>query len=216
MTFGESNRSPRLNRPAWFFAWSVFLCLAPMSLAGTSPQTEREGGSTGWTAEHLIESLAKNRQAEVRFEETAFSSLLTQPLKSQGVLRFTPPSRLEKHITAPHDERYLVEGDKILVENKARRINKTLSLQDYPILQAFVEAFRSTLGNDVHTLRRFYRVTLDGSPSQWVMTLQPLNEAMRELVELIRFSGEGEQVERITIRARDGDESVMVITTGTP
>jgi hypothetical protein len=214
MTFGESNRSPHLNRPAWFVAWSVFLCLAPMSLAGTSSQTEREGGSTGWNVEQLIENLAKNRQAEVRFEETAFSNLLTQPLKTQGILRFTPPTVLEKHITAPHDERYLVDGDTVLFESKTKGTNRTLSLQDYPALQAFVEAFRSTLANDVVTLKRFYSVTLQGAPRRWVLILRPLDKATQELVESIRFSGEGEQVRAIEIRAPDGDRSVMVITTG--
>ena len=213
MTFGESNRSPHLNRPAWFVAWSVFLCLAPMSLAGTSSQTEREGGSTGWNVEQLIENLAKNRQAEVRFEETAFSNLLTQPLKTQGILRFTPPTVLEKHITAPHDERYLVDGDTVLFESKTKGTNRTLSLQDYPALQAFVEAFRSTLANDVVTLKRFYSVTLQGAPRRWVLILRPLDKATQELVESIRFSGEGEQVRAIEIRAPDGDRSVMVITT---
>ena len=212
MTFGESNHSPRLNRPAWFFAGSVFLCLAPMSVAQTAPQTEREGGSTGWNAEQLIESLAKNRQAEVRFEETAFSNLLTGPLKTQGILRFTPPARLEKHVTAPYDERYLVEGDKVLFERKTKGINRTLSLQDYPALHAFVEAFRSTLANDVVTLKRFYSVTLQGEPRRWVLILRPLDKATQELVESIRFSGEGEKVRVIEIRAPDGDRSVMVIT----
>jgi hypothetical protein len=215
MTFGESNRSPRLNRPAWFFAWSVFLCLAPMSLAGTSPQTEREGGSTRWNAEQLIESLAKNRQAEVRFEETAFSNLLTEPLKTQGIMRFTPPARLEKHVTAPYDERYLVDGDKVLFERKTKGINRTLSLQDYPALQAFVEAFRSTLANDVGTLKRFYSLTLQGEPSRWVLVLRPLDKATQELVESIRFSGEGGQMRVIEILATDGDRSVMVIKAGT-
>jgi len=187
------------------------MCLASMSLAGTSPQTEREGGSTGWNAEQLIESLAKNRQAEVRFEETAFSNLLTQPLKTQGILRFTPPARLEKHVTAPYDERYLVEGDTVLFENKTKGTNRTLSLQDYPALQAFVEAFRSTLANDVVTLKRFYSMTLQGEPRRWVLLLRPLDKATQELVESIRFSGEGEQVRVIEIRAPDGDRSVMVI-----
>ena len=214
MTFGKNNRSPRLNRPAWFFAWFVFLCLAPMSLAGTSPQTAREGESTGWNAEQLIESLARNRQAEVRFEETAFSNLLTEPLKTQGILRFTPPARLEKHVTAPYDERYMVEGDTVLFARKAKGINRTLSLHDYPALQAFVEAFRSTLANDVVTLRHFYSVTLQGEPRRWVLILRPLDNATQDLVESIRFSGEGGHVRVIEIRAPDGDRSVMVITEG--
>lgn len=185
-----------------------------MSVAQTSPQSERETGSPGWSVEQLIESLAKNRQAEVRFEETAFSKLLTQPVKTQGFLRFTPPTGLEKHITAPHDERYLVEGDTVLFESKTKGTNRTLSLHDYPALRAFIEAFRSTLANDVITLKRFYSVTLQGEPRRWVLILRPLDKAVQELVESIRFSGEREHVSIIEIQAPDGDRSVMVITTG--
>jgi hypothetical protein len=164
--------------------------------------------------EQLLESLAKNRRAEVRFEETAFSNLLTEPLKTQGILRFTLPARLEKHVTAPYDERYLVEGDKVLFESKRKGSSRTLSLQDYAVLRAFVEAFRSTLANDVVTLQRFYHVTLQGEPRRWVLILHPLDNAVQELVESIRFSGEGGQVRSIEILAPDGDRSVMVITTG--
>jgi hypothetical protein len=187
-----------------------------MSVAQTSPQSERETGSPGWNVEQLIESLAKNRQAEVRFEETAFSKLLTQPVKTQGFLRFTPPTGLEKHITAPHDERYLVEGDTVLFESKTKGTNRTLSLHDYPALRAFIEAFRSTLANDVITLKRFYSVTLQGEPRRWVLILRPLDKAVQELVESIRFSGEGEYLGSIEILAPGGDRSIMVITAGAP
>ena len=89
-------------------------------------------------------------------------------------------------------------------------------MHDYPALQAFIEAFRATLANDVITLRRFYRVTLQGDPQRWVLILRPVDDAVQELVESIRFSGERDQVRRIEILAPDGDRSVMVITTGAP
>ena len=213
MIFGQSNSSLWLRLPRVLLTLAFLLESGPMSWAVTSPPAEREGAAL-WSVEQLIAGVAKNRPQQVGFEETAFSHLLTQPLKTQGILRFTPPSRLEKHVTAPYDERYLVEGDTVLFEKKTKGINRTLSLQDYPALQAFVEAFRSTLANDVVTLKRFYSVTLQGEPRQWVLILRPLDKATQELVESIRFSGEGEQVRVIEIRAPDGDRSVMVITGG--
>ena len=169
-----------------------------------------------WNVEQLIERLAKNPQSEVRFEETTFSNLLTKPIKTQGVLRFTPPARLEKHITAPLEERYLIEGDTVLVESKSKGKNSTLSLHDYPALRAFIEAFRSTLTNDVMTLRRFYNMTLQGEPRRWNLILRPLDASVQELAETIRFSGEREHIHRIEILAPGGDRSVMVMTTGLP
>jgi len=216
MTFGKNNDSKSLRLPSLILLCFFLPDLAPMSVAQMSPQSELEAGSTGWNEEQLIESLAKNRQAEVRFEETAYSNLLTQPLKTQGVLRFTPPTRLEKHITAPQDERYLVEGDTVFFENKTKGTKRTLSLHDYPTLRAFIEAFRSTLANDVITLRRFYSVTLQGEPRRWVLVLRPLDQAVQALVESIRFSGERAQIRGIEVLAPDGDRSVMVIATDAP
>jgi hypothetical protein len=216
MTFGKNSNNGSLGLSVLFLIWLFLPILTPMSVAQTPPQSEREEGSSGWSVEQLMESLAKSRQAEVRFEETAFSKLLTQPLKTQGILRFTPPTGLEKHITSPYDERYLVEGESVLFESKTKGTTRTLSLHDYPALRAFIEAFRSTLANDVITLRRFYSVTLQGEPGRWILVLRPRDKAMQELAESIRFSGERAQVRSIEIRAPDGDRSVMVITTGAP
>ena len=216
MTFGKSTNSWPLRLSALFLIWLFLPGPAPTSLAQLSPQSEDEAESPGWNVDQLIESLARNRQAEVRFEETAFSNLLTRPLKTHGILRFIPPAGLEKHIIAPHEERYLVEGDTVLFESKTKGTSRTLSLHDYPALRAFIEAFRSTLANDVGTLRRFYHVTLQGEPRRWVLMLRPLDKSVQELVTSIRFSGEREQVSSIEILAPDGDRSVMLITTGAP
>ena len=196
--------------------WLFLPGLVPMTVAQTSRQSEDETGSNGWSVEQLIERLAMNPESEIRFEETTFSNLLTQPMKTKGILRFTPPAGLEKHITAPHEERYRIDGDTIRFETKSKGKNGTLSLQDYPALRAFIEAFRSTLTNDVITLRRFYSMTLHGEPGEWVLILHPLDTSVQELAETIRFSGEREHIHRIEILAPGGDRSVMVLTTGLP
>lgn len=216
MTFGKSSINQWVRLPVCLLTWALSLGLASMSLVETSAQAERQGGAQAWNVERLLDELGKNRQAELQFEETAFSTLLTEPLKTQGILRFTPPATLEKHVTAPHDERYLIDGDKVVFESKRKGVNRSLSLQDYPALRGVVEAFRSTLTDDVATLKRFYRVTLQGEPRRWVLILRPLDNAVQELVASIRFSGEEGRVRSIEILTPDGDRSVMVITTGAP
>jgi hypothetical protein len=216
MTSGKSSDSWSLRLPALFLVWLFLPGPAPLSPVRAAPESEHEAGLSGWDVERLIESLAKNRPTEARFEETATSSLLTHPLKTQGILHFIPPAGLEKHVTAPYDERYVVEGDRVSFESKTKGTKKTLSLHDYPVLRAFIEAFRSTLANDVLTLRRFYSVVLQGEPRRWVLILHPLDTAVQESVESIRFSGEQEHVRSIEILAPGGDRSVMVIMRGAP
>ena len=216
MIFGKNNGSWSFGLPATLLIWLFLPGLVPMYVAQTSLQSEDETGSHGWSVEQLIERLAKNPESEVRFEETTVSNLLTHPMKTQGILRFTPPAGLEKHITAPHEERYRIEGDTIRFESKSKGKNGTLSLQDYPALRAFIEAFRSTLTNDVLTLRRFYSLALHGEPDGWVLILHPLDTSVQELAETIRFSGVREHIHRIEILAPGGDRSVMVLKTGLP
>ena len=87
-------------------------------------------------------------------EEETYSSLLTKPLVTRGVLRFTPPSRLEKNVLEPAHERYVVEGDLVTFESERKRVTRTISLDDYPALRGFVEAFRAGLTGDAVELNQ--------------------------------------------------------------
>jgi hypothetical protein len=78
-------------------------------------------------------------------------------------------------------------------------------------LRIFVEALRSTLVGDSLTLKRFYRVTVEGELRRWTLVLEPLEQASQTLVESVRVSGEGHRVTMIETRAPDGDRSILVI-----
>jgi hypothetical protein len=181
---------------------------APKAVAPTAkPAT----ASAAFGPEELLRLLARDRPLAVPFEETAVNNLLTAPLHSRGLLSFTPPATLEKRIDAPQQERYLITGDQLLVENKAQQLHQTLSLQDYPTLRAFVEAFRSTLAGDSASLRRYYALDLSGGNWRWILRLQPLDASMREFVSSISFSGEQGHLTSVQIVSPDGNSSKMVI-----
>ena len=78
-----------------------------------------------WSMETLMGLLKEHGHASVPFEEATYSSLLTEPVTARGVLKFVPPARLEKIITAPSRERYVVEGD-VRVLDKRVRVNAEL------------------------------------------------------------------------------------------
>jgi hypothetical protein len=167
--------------------------------------------SAPFSPEALLRLIARDRPLAIPFEETAVNNLLTTPLRSRGQLSFTPPNTLEKRIDAPQQERYLVTGDQLLVENKAQQLHQTLSLQDYPTLRAFVEAFRSTLAGDSAALRRYYRLELSGGTWRWILRLKPLDDAMREFVSSISLSGENNHLTSVQILSPDGNSSTMAI-----
>ncbi|HKY72146.1 MAG TPA: LolA-related protein [Nitrospira sp.] len=156
--------------------------------------------------------LLRERQAvSVPFEEDTYSSLLTEPIRTRGLLRFVPPEKLEKIITAPTSERYTVDGDRVTFESQRKGVTRTVSLEEYPALRSFVEAFRSSLTGDVVQLRKVYEITLDGSRDKWTLLLRPRDVAGRSVVDYILLTGSAGRVVTIAIRSPDGDRSVMTL-----
>ena len=167
-----------------------------------------------WTVESLMERLKAQHELSVAFEETTYSSLLTEPLKARGVLRFIPPGRLEKIVTAPSDERYIVDEDRVSFASERRKVNRTVSLDEYPALRSFVEAFRSSLVGDLEQLRKVYEVTMEGNPGKWTLLLRPREPSGKSVVDYILLTGSEGRVATIAIRSPDGDRSVMTLLHG--
>lgn len=164
----------------------------------------------------LMAALAANGPGTVRFAETKTSALLKAPAESSGTLTYAAPSRLEKHTVVPRDERFAVDGDAVVIESTARntgdRRRIELRLSEYPAIRAFVESIRGTLAGDLAALRRYYRVDLEGTWSDWRLHLLPSDSQMAELVQKVLIGGAGGEVRRIEILETSGDRSVMTIT----
>lgn len=167
--------------------------------------------SAHWDLPALMATLAQSQAGVVRFTERKMIEFLKEPLTLSGVLDFQRPSHLEKRITVPYEERYLVEGDALTIIQPANQVNRQLSLAEYPALQAFVESIRAPLAGDQATLQRFYRVSLGGTSRNWLLALVPLDAEMAKLVRTVQVRGGGDRIREIRIEEASGDSSVMTI-----
>ena len=192
----------------------ALLLAGPVINAAETSLAQREQPSSEWTVEQVVASLKEERESAVAFEEETYSSLLTKPLVARGVLRFTPPSRLEKDVLEPAHERFVVEGDLVTFESERKRVTRTISLDDYPALRGFVEAFRAGMTGDAALLKRIYETVLDGNRRQWVLQLRPRDSAARTMLDSIQFTGSEGRILSITIRLPGGDRSVMTLSRG--
>lgn len=167
-----------------------------------------------WTVDALVALLKEQRSPSMAFEEATYSSFLTEPLIVKGVLRFTPPATMEKIITDPFRERYVIEGDRVLFDSERKGIKRAISLEDYPALRSFVEAFRASFTGDAVKLQQVYEVTIDGTRNQWTLLLRPREAPGQSMVDYILFTGSEGRVATIAIRSPDGDRSVMTLQRG--
>jgi hypothetical protein len=163
-----------------------------------------------WGIEQLMQDLAQVKSARGRFTERKYLAILNAPLDSAGILIYTAPGRLEKNTLTPKPETLVLEQDKLVIEYRDQR--RTLMLQDYPVIWAFVESIRSTLAGDLKTLQRFYQASLEGSADKWRLSLTPADAKMQSVVKEIHVGGNRNRVRTIEIIESAGDHSLMTIT----
>lgn len=186
----------------------ALLCLPALSRA--------EVAGSSWDVRQLMQSLAAVKEAKGAFTEQKFLSVLNRPLEASGTLLFQAPDHLEKHTLIPKVESLVLDKGVLTIDSKARNIKRTLVLQEYPAIWAFVESIRSTLAGDLPTLERFYKIELEGDASHWKMRLLPLEQKTREVMREIRIHGSGNWVDSIETLESNGDHVLMKIVKDTP
>lgn len=159
----------------------------------------------------VMAAMAKVPASRAEFVETKTIALLAKPLTLTGTLRYERPGTLERHVRTPVEERMLVEGDRLTLENVAQGTKRSFALQSNPVMWAFVESVRGTLAGNRAALERFYWVRVEGERSGWVVNLDPRDAQMAELVQQIRVFGSADRIDRIEVYEANGDRSVTRI-----
>jgi hypothetical protein len=191
----------------------MLLCLAS---ALSHAEAEPSAASAGWGLPQLMQSLAQVQNSQAKFTERKYLAVLIAPLDSSGTLSFQAPGHLEKHTLKPKAESLVLDQGVLTIDSKARNIKRTLVLQEYPAVWAFVESIRSTLAGDLPTLQRFYKIKLKGTAAKWSMQLVPLEQRTRQVMSEIVVSGRGARVTSIETAEPNGDHAMMTVVEGAP
>lgn len=165
-----------------------------------------------WGIERLMDSLKGVRSSSARFTERKEIGVLSTPLESTGVLLYVAPDQLQKETLTPEPSIITVAGQRLTIRENGKP-PRTLSLSEYPELEALVAAIRATLAGDLPTLNRFYSVGLQGRPEAWTLSLVPRAQRVREVVSLVRIQGDGVTLTSVETLQPDGDRTVIAITT---
>jgi len=202
-----STGADQSRRIRWVLLALTLLLLVP--LRGAAQQALAQD----WDLGALMQTLRQVEHAKARFVERKYFQMLDKPLELTGTLEYRAPDHLERHTLTPKPESFVVDGDRLRLEN-ARGQRRTLALQDHAVLWAFVESIRATLNGDLAQLERFYSVSLDGNAQRWQLSLTPTLPKMNAIIRLIRIGGSGGAIRTVEIEQTRGDRSVMTVLEG--
>lgn len=191
-----------MNRAAAVSLLGLWLTLQAMPCIGATPE---------WALPQLMAELGEVRSSAASFVELRYRNLLTEPLQSSGKLFYVAPDKLQKDTLEPWPGRFLVDGDRLTIEQNDQA-PRVISLRQHPEIASFVESIRATMAGDLGTLTRFHAVSLQGTRENWALLLEPRDIRMREWVAEIRIAGQGSVIRSINTRERGGDRTLMSIT----
>jgi len=165
--------------------------------------------AANWGLPQLMSGFAAVEQSRARFHEEKHLAMLTEPLQLSGTLHYVRPDQIEKRVTQPYTESLRINHDRLEWETQGR--TRTLSLRSQPQIWALVESLRATLAGDLPALQRHYKVKLEGTRTQWSLTLEPRYASLSQFIEQIRMQGLDNQLRQVEIVEANGDRSLMRI-----
>ena len=164
----------------------------------------------------LMAMLAGVASSKDSFTESKGSALLSAPLVLKGTLAYARPDRLEKHVLSPYEEKTVIAGNFVTIENRTLKQKRSFSLSSSATVAALIESMRATLAGDAATLERHYRTQVEGTRDAWLLTLLPREEQLAGVVTRIQIAGTRERVKRIEVEEHSGDRSIMLIGPDSP
>lgn len=162
-----------------------------------------------WGLTQLMSGFATVQESRARFQEEKHLAMLTEPLVLSGTLRYVRPNQIEKQTLQPYAESLRINRERLEWEAQGR--TRTLSLQSQPQIWALVESLRATLAGDLPALKRHYAIRLEGSRTQWKLTLEPRYDSLSQFIETIRLQGRDNQLHLVEIIEANGNRSLMRI-----
>jgi hypothetical protein len=191
----------------------ALIALGILSAAGSTPLRAVPAPADLHDLDQVMAMLAMHQHASTEFIEQHFISVLSRPIESSGELRYDAPDRLEKRTLKPHAETLVLKGEELTIERAHSR--RVMDLHAYPQVLPFVESIRATLAGDRAALERVFRLDFTGSMSRWTLTLVPLDSKIKQSVSQVRIDGTQDQLQKVEIRQKDGDRSLMTLRPST-
>jgi hypothetical protein len=160
------------------------------------------------TPTEILQRVSAAVSPEVEFREVRTTRLLKTPLVSTGVLRYSPPSRLERETRKPVQESVVIEDLQVTIDRGGSQTVVSLISGTPPA--TMVQMLRAVLGGQMRELDALYLASAQGSSERWTLILEP--RTSDTVVRSVLLHGSGGAVEEIEVLERSGDKTVTQLS----
>jgi outer membrane lipoprotein-sorting protein len=160
------------------------------------------------TPAEILKRVSAAVSPEVGFREVRTTRLLKTPLVSSGVLRYSPPNRLERETRQPMQEIVVIEDLQVTIDRGGSQTVVSLISGSPPA--TMMRTLRAVLSGQLHDLDTLYLASAQGSSERWTLNLEP--RSTDTVIRGVRLAGSGGTVEEIEVLERSGDKTVTQLS----
>lgn len=178
-----------------------FIAAVATSIGLATPARAEEDQAP--TLESVMQALARSGGVEARFHESRQLTILSEPINSSGMLYFSPPDWLARHVTQPGAAKVIVRDDRVSFQDETGI--QTLELGSSEVARAMVGNVIVLMRGDLAALRSQYAVEFSTSGGLWTLDLEPRDRVVRQLIERLEVIGREDQLVRMQSIETSGD-----------
>lgn len=201
MTSGEKAERISDTVVSMLFAWLLATASLPLVHADSSASIELP---------ELMRMLSEVHEAGGKFTERKYLSILSEPLVLEGRVLYRAPDYVSKEYDGQDSQSYEVRGNDVTIKSADGR-RRDLSMDEHPVLRAFVESYRATLAGDQETLNRYFALELGGHRDAWELRLTPRRPELADYLSAVIMRGRKNTVYSVETLEASGDRSVMTL-----
>ena len=159
----------------------------------------------------ISKARAKLRTLQAPFKQIRAIGLLASKVESNGQLTLVLPNRLRWDLAAPDSVTYWIGPEGLTLRNDegVSKLGKASAGRFAAVLGDLL----IMLGGDVRKLRKRYLLELSNEDGKTVLSAKPLAKAVAKQIVLLslRLAGEEGWVDRVEIREKNGDKSIIAL-----
>lgn len=155
----------------------------------------------------FLSRLAPPPQTPIAFVEQRMSALLERPLEVRGELSLGSDGVIDKHVTAPIEERVRISATTLSLERGGQL--RTVDLAGDARWRALHAGISGLLRRDASALERVFEVELTEADTGWTLALRPRQTRGANSLTRISAQGEGPQLLRLRLEQGEGEWQEM-------
>ena len=157
----------------------------------------------------IQQAAAAVKTMQCDFVQTRQLKLLSDKMVSRGRMYYQQPNRLRWEYTSPYTYTFILNGQKVLLNNSRRQ--DVIDVRQNKLFREIARIMMNSVVGQSLSDDKDFRTTIRTTPSEWVATIEPQRKELRQMFQqiILHFSRQQKMVTEVELIEKKGDRTII-------